>query len=222
MLDCLHPAVLEYVEEFQSMAEARERAVALYKKVRDGFLYDPYHLDLRPEALTASHILLRKRAWCVEKSVVFCAGMRALRIPSRLGFGIVKNHLGAEKLQAYLRREEIVFHGFAEVWLEDRWVKCTPAFDRRICRVSGVEPLEWDGNRDSLFQEYTGSGRFMEYLHFYGSFADVPLHLMHREMRQYYPHLFSHPVDTPEFSFRFVQEWENKWPVSERSLPASG
>jgi len=203
MLGFSHPAVQEYVAEFRALPTKKQQAAGIYLKVRDGFLYDPYHLDLRKEALTASAIIGNRRAWCVEKSIVCCASMRALGIPARLGFGIVKNHIGVEKLVKYLQKDEIVFHGFTEVFLDGRWTKCTPAFDRRICRLSGVEPLEWSGEADSLFQAYRGEERYMEYLHFYGVFPDVPLQLMHSEMQQHYPHLFEEPVDTPEFSFRF-------------------
>jgi hypothetical protein len=202
-LNFTHPSVQTYLQGIRELPTQKERAIALYIKVRDGFLYDPYHLDLRPQALQASTVIGKNRAWCVEKAIVCCAGMRALGIPARLGFGIVKNHIGVEKLTAYLERSEIVFHGFVEVYLDGSWTKCTPAFDRRICRLNGVEPLEWDGSADSLFQAYRGEEQYMEYLHFYGVFADVPFALMREEMERYYPHLFSHPVDTAAFSFRF-------------------
>jgi hypothetical protein len=202
-LDFSHPAVQEYIAAFRELPSEKEKAVALYIKVRDGFLYDPYHLDLRPSALKASVVTGKSRAWCVEKSILCCAGMRALGIPARLGFGIVKNHIGVEKLLHYLKRDEIVFHGFTEVYLDGKWTKCTPAFDRRICRINKVEPLEWDGSEDSLFQAYRGEEKYMEYLHFYGVFADVPFELMKTEMERYYPHLFTEKVDTAEFSFLY-------------------
>ena len=202
-LDFLHPAVQAYVAGLRDLPTKKEQAIAVYLRVRDGFLYDPYHLDLRKDALTASTILEKSRAWCVEKSIVCCAALRALEIPARLGFGIVKNHIGVEKLVGYLRKDEIVFHGFVEVFLDGKWTKCTPAFDRRICRLNRVEPLSWTGEEDSLLQEYRGEERYMEYLHFYGVFADVPLQLMHEEMYTHYPHLFHDPVDTAAFSFRF-------------------
>lgn len=206
-LDYNHPAVQAYAEPFRKLASDKEKAIAVYNQVRDGFLYDPYHLDLRPQALKASVITGKTRAWCVEKAILCCAVLRALEIPARLGFGIVKNHIGTEKLTFYLRKDEIVFHGFVEVFLDGRWSKCTPAFDRRICRLNRVDPLEWNGAEDSLFQAYRGDEQFMEYLHFYGSFADVPLELMHSEMFHHYPHLFFEPVDTPAFSFHFDQQF---------------
>jgi hypothetical protein len=195
--------VWQFIQTIPVHTDSVQQAVSIYQTVRDSFLYDPYHLDLRPDFLKASVVVSKKRAWCVEKAVLACACFRAFGFPARLGFGIVKNHIGVEKLVTYLKREEIVFHGYVEVWIEGKWSKCTPAFDPRICKLSGVPLLEWNGREDSLFQAYVEENRFMEYLHFYGEFEDVPFELMHREMQRYYPDLFDNPIDTKAFSFHF-------------------
>lgn len=179
----------------------QEIAIQLYTLVRDAFLYDPYHLDLTESGLTASNVLKKKRAWCVEKSSVLAALARKFNIPSRLGYAIVTNHIGVERLTSYLKREEIVFHGYVELFLNKKWVKCTPAFDQRICTLTKVPVLDWDGETDSMFQAFEGTHKFMEYLHFYGEFADVPIELMNSEMKKYYPHLFEEKYDSREFSF---------------------
>jgi len=41
----------------------------------------------------------------------------------------------------------------------------------------------------------------MEYLHYYGTFEDVPIELMNSEMKKYYPHLFEEVFAAKEFSF---------------------
>lgn len=201
--------VQDFIAEFRSIEDTTLKAIQVYNKVRDSFIYDPYHLDLNPEQLKASVICTHKRAWCVEKAILLAACLRGLSIPSRLGFGIVKNHVGVEKLMHYLRKEEIVFHGYTSVYLKNNWIKCTPAFDKRICKLNGVMPLEWDGENDSLFQEYRlDEQKFMEYLHFYGEFDDVPFALMHEEMKKHYPHLFDPNIiwEDKSFSFKFSQE----------------
>lgn len=181
---------------------SEDRAEALFKKVREDFRYDPYHLDLRPDALRASNILHKKKAWCVEKAIILTAGFRALGLPAKIGFGIVINHIGVEKLTHYLRRPEIVFHGYVAVYYKGKWQKVTPAFDTLVCRASRVAPMDWDGNNDVMFQEFDRKGgRFMEYIHYYGEFDDVPVELMNAEMRKYYPHLFEAQYATNEFSF---------------------
>jgi transglutaminase-like putative cysteine protease len=193
-----------FLKDIDTAQHRKQIALDLYFLVRDAFLYDPYHLDLTPVGLKASEVLNKKRAWCVEKSAVLTAAGRRFGIPTRLGYAIVKNHIGVEKLMHYLRREEIVFHGYVEMFLNDKWVKCTPAFDQRICRISGVSPLEWDGVNDSLFQEFDRGNKFMEYLHFYGYFSDVPIKLMNDEMKKYYPHLFEKHYESKEFSFKHL------------------
>ena len=200
-LDFQNPLFDSYTSTINPNLDKTTIALQLYFLVRDGFVYDPYHLNLTNEGLKASNILGKKRAWCVEKSIVLAACARKFGIPSRMGFAIVKNHIGVEKLTLILRREEIVFHGYVEMFLDDKWVKCTPAFDERICSLSKVSPLDWDGKNDSLFQEFEEGKRFMEYTYFYGDFNDVPIELMNAEMKKYYPHLFEEIFNSREFSF---------------------
>lgn len=198
-----HPDFNEFLKGFNFSENPTDNAKEAYFKIRDLFLYDPYHLDLNKNALIASEIIKKRRAWCVEKALVMVACCRAIGIPSRFGFAIVTNHIGVEKLTNYLQRNEIVFHGFVEVFLENKWIKCTPAFDKRVCRLSGVSTLDWDGKNDSMFQEFENGKKFMEYLHFYGEFADIPFELMHEEMKKYYPHLFATNFCSKEFSFKY-------------------
>jgi len=203
LLNFSHPNIDDFTKNIPPFSNKKELAVALYFLVRDSFIYDPYHLDLRFEALKASQILTKKRAWCVEKAILLATCARKYGIPSRLGFAIVTNHIGVEKLQEYLKKEEIVFHGYVELFLNNKWIKCTPSFDKRICTISGVFPLNWDGDHDSMFQAYQGEQKFMEYKHFYGDFEDVPIQLMHLEMKKHYPHLFDQFIESKAFSFHF-------------------
>jgi transglutaminase-like putative cysteine protease len=200
-LDFTAPVFTDFLKEIDGAKDKVDIALQLYYLIRDGFLYDPYHLNLTPNGLQASAVIAKKRAWCVEKATLLAACARKFEIPSRLGYAVVINHIGVEKLKHYLKRDEIVFHGFVELFLDGKWVKCTPAFDRRICRLSGVAPLNWNGKDDSLFQEYEKGEKSMEYTHFYGHFNDVPIQLMQAEMKKYYPHLFEKTHIDKDFSF---------------------
>ncbi len=203
-LNYSHPSISQFIGDITSINSKKQLALYLYYKVRDGFLYDPYHLDLRYEALKSSNIIKKQRAWCVEKSIVLASCARKVGIPSRLGYAIVINHIGVEKLASYLKRNEIVFHGYVELFIINKWVKCTPSFDTKICRITGVSPLDWDGETDSLFQLYTGENQFMEYIHDYGLFSDVPIQKMNDEMKKYYPHLFESTFNERVFSFHHL------------------
>jgi hypothetical protein len=84
-----------------------------------------------------------------------------------------------------------VFHGYTELFLEGKWVKATPAFNKSLCEFIGVHPLEFNGREDSIFQEYDDGVHFMEYIHFHGTFSDIPLDYFIATLRKHYPHLFA-------------------------------
>jgi transglutaminase-like putative cysteine protease len=169
----------------------KEIAISLYYAVRDGFWYDPYHVNMSHKALKASSMIERGSGYCVEKANFLAAVARACNIPARLGFAIVRNHIGTEKLQEILRSDLFVFHGYTELYIDGQWVKATPAFNKELCERFNVTPLEFDGEHDSVFQEYDAQGnKHMEYLHDYGIFAEVPRDLMVDELKKHYPHLF--------------------------------
>ena len=191
-LDSDEPTVREFASAHTAGASSNtEKAVKLYYAVRDGFQYDPYVLDLRREGLKASKLLTRTRGYCVEKAVLLAASTRAVGIPSRLSFYIVRNHIATDRLEKVLEKDYLVFHGAAEMLLEGKWRKATPAFNKKLCDFLGVEPLEFDGTRDSIFQEFDKSGNvFMEYLHDYGAFSDLPYEMYLDELNKHYPHIF--------------------------------
>jgi hypothetical protein len=203
-LDFYHPNFNAVEQIFNSQNNNLELVIDLYNWVRDAFIYDPYHLDITQNGLTASSVFSKKRAWCVEKSILLASLARKFGFPSKLGFAIVKNHLEISKLKDFLKREEIVFHGYCSIFVNDKWVKCTPAFDKRICAWNKVNVLQWDGVHDAMFQEFSEGKKFMEYLHFYGEFDDVPINLMNEEMRKYYPHLFEIEHNSKSFSFKHL------------------
>ena len=84
------------------------------------------------------------------------------------------------------------FHAYTELFLENKWVKATPAFDISICRAAGVNPLEFDGRNDSLFQQFDLKGnRYMEYINDRGQYADVPFDEMVAVFTEKYSVMFT-------------------------------
>lgn len=200
-IDSNHPAVMAYAYEHATTNEPIDQAVQLYYAIRDSFKYNPYDLVLTKEGLKASALLKKDSGYCVEKANLLAACCRVVGIPSRLGFGIVKNHIGVEQVLKYLKTDLLVFHGYAELYLEGSWVKATPAFNKELCAHYQVQPLDFDGRHDSLFQEYNSSGhQFMEYKHEYGTFHDLPRDLFIAELKKYYPHIFA---DLSDHQYKF-------------------
>ena len=172
-----------------------EKAVRLYYAVRDGFRYNPHNISLQPEDFRASIQVQRAEGHCIDKATILAAAARAIGVPSRLGFANVTNHIGTEKIEKVLGINVLVFHGFTELYLGGRWVKATPAFNAALCEKLDVEPLEFNGKEDSVFQQFSRTGnRFMEYLHNYGSFDDLPFDQMIGEWKKYYPKLFTYNI----------------------------
>lgn len=189
-IDSDNPMVIEYAKSKTQATSDKQKAIDLYLAVRDDILYDPYHLILNPDLISASITLNRGRGYCVEKSLLLAAVGRVHGIPSRLGFSIVRNHLSTPKFVEMLRSDKFVFHGYNEFWIEGKWVKCTPAFNKTLCDRFGVEALPFDGEHDSIFHAYEGGKKYMEYLHEYGQFDDLPYELFVQELKIHYPHLF--------------------------------
>lgn len=177
ILDFNHPAVAAFArEQAAECANAVERAVALYRAVRDRIWYDPYSPFYKPEHYRASWVLAAGRGYCVQKASLLGALARAEGIPSRFTFATVRNHLATRQLLEFLGSDLFVYHGVVELHLEGRWVKATPAFNKELCERHRVEPLEFDGLTDSIFQPYDLEHRkFMEYVAFHGTYDDVPV-----------------------------------------------
>jgi transglutaminase-like putative cysteine protease len=151
-------------------------AVALYYAVRDGIRYDPYYPFYLPEHYRASNVLKSGRGYCVCKASLLCAMGRASGIPTRVGFADVRNHLASPQLREMMGSDLFVYHGFVEFYLEGKWVMATPAFNKELCLRHRSAPLEFNGREDSIFQPYNlEKKKFMEYVTYHGSFADIPV-----------------------------------------------
>jgi transglutaminase-like putative cysteine protease len=173
-----------------SVVNSRDKAIRLFNAVRDGLWYDPYSVNPVRENYRASVILQQTAAYCVPKAIVMAAAGRAAGLPTRLGFADVRNHLATPRLLEQLGTDIFAFHGFTEIYLEDRWVKVTPTFNSELCERFGVLPLEFDGFSDALFQPFDAAGRrHMEYIRDRGSFADFPFEEMLRVYAEVYPSL---------------------------------
>jgi transglutaminase-like putative cysteine protease len=177
MLDSDHASVVRFAHETANGSdEPISQAVKLYYAVRDRIWYDPYSPFYRPEHYRASAVIEAGRGYCVQKAALLAALARSLGIPSRLTFATVRNHLATRQLLEFLGSDVFVFHGVVELYLEGKWVKATPAFNRELCERHHTEPLEFDGREDSIFQPYTLDHRkFMEYTAFLGTYDDVPV-----------------------------------------------
>ena len=180
IIDSDHPSIRDYARVIvRGRKEPIKIAVKLYLAVRDRILYDPYSPFYLPEHYRASYVLKRGRSFCVPKASLLCALARACGIPARIGFADVRNHLATKQLIKFMGSNLFVYHGFVEFYLEGKWIKATPAFNRELCIKHKVVPLEFNGREDSIFQPYNlENQKFMEYVEFLGVYADIPVDII--------------------------------------------
>ncbi len=190
-------AIAAFAQEATAGAATdKERALRLYKAVRDDITYTPYRNYREDAAYSAAACLKEGQGWCVQKAALLAAVARASGIPARVGFADVKNHLSSPRLLEMLGTDIFYWHGYCELWLNGRWIKATPAFDLGLCEKFGVLALEFDGEEDSIFQPFDAAGRrHMEYLADRGSYADVPVRQIRADFMKYYPRIMEQDGD---------------------------
>ena len=170
----------------------RGAALQLYTSIRDGIVYDPYVSFADENNYRASGVLSAQRGFCIGKAALLAACARAIGIPARVGYADVRNHLTSPRLFSKIKTDVFRWHSYAELFLSERWVKATPAFDTPLCERLDLKPLEFDGEADSLFHPFDRSGRrHMEYLNDRGTFADVPFDTIKADFLIAYPSLMS-------------------------------
>jgi transglutaminase-like putative cysteine protease len=190
-IDSDDPAIIEQARAIVAPGDSSlDRAVKIYYWVRDRIIYNPYRTTFDRENYRASFVLRQGDGFCVQKAVLTAALSRAIGVSCRLRFATVRNHLVTKRLREAMKTDLFVYHGLVEFFLEDRWVKATPAFNLSLCDKFGIRPLEFNGREDSTLHPYDREGnRHMEYLHDFGAFDDLPFERMMDEYRRCYPHL---------------------------------
>ena len=185
--------VITFVNDVVGIEKDKKKAILrLFCKIRDGI---PYHFDsigIKKDLFIASNVIGAEGSFCIPKAVLLASAARVIGVPSRLGFADVKNHLATDKVLEKMKTDLFVFHGYTELFINDKWVKATPAFNKELCKKFNVKPLDFDGENDSVFQEYTESGdKYMNYLVDHGTFADMPFELMITSFKKAYPHWYA-------------------------------
>ena len=163
-------------------------AVALFDWVRDRITYDPFCAVDGPERYRATVIMESGAGYCVQKAVLLAALGRAAGIPSRLGFADVRNHQVPERMKQMMGTNLFVYHGYVEFYLDGKWVKATPAFDRESALKAGALLVELDGTNDAMLHPVDPQGHpYIEYIQDRGSFVDLPLDDLRETILTTYP-----------------------------------
>ena len=202
-IDSDHPAVIEFASNYRITGEAPiGAAIRLYLAVRDEITYDPYEVGADRRFFRASHCLLAGHGFCIPKAALLAACARVTGIPARVGYADVRNHLSTKKLDDLVGGNVYAWHGYTDLFLQGKWTKATPAFNKSLCERFGVKVLEFDGQNDSLFQEFNRTGqRHMEYVRQRGTFDDVPFVQIVADFERLHPRWLHHKKDQSDEMF---------------------
>ena len=156
--------------------DTKEKAISLFYFVRDQISYNMYVPNCLLEDFRASIIFQRGDGYCVQKAVLLTALARATGIPARLGFADVLNHMLPKRIVDMRGTNILLYHGFTELYLGERWIRATPAFDINMCTKYRIIPVEFNGKDDAKFHPNTKDGKpHIEYVKEHGHFPEVPI-----------------------------------------------
>ena len=185
------PFIRSILKGFEQITSEQELIHQLYIKVRDGWRYMPFNIGLNKAHFKASTIAKKPDGHCIDKAILYTAFLRAFNIPARLHLAKVSNHIATERLEKIIGTNELAPHGLVDVYHNQKWVKCSPAFNKELCALYNVDVLDFDGTEDAVLQEFNKDDhKFMTYLEDYGHFDDVPLDFIKETFRSHYPQFY--------------------------------
>ncbi len=176
-IDCDAQSIRETAHSLTGRAEtAREKATALFYYVRDEIRHNPFSPGYLLEHFKASTILEGRKGYCQHKAILLVALARASGIPARLGFVDVHDHRLPERLRQIKGGDNLfIFHGYTQLYLDDRWIHASPSYDFKTCLRNRFVPVDFDGLNDAIDSRYDQDGKLhIEYVHERGHFEDFP------------------------------------------------
>lgn len=181
-IDCTRKIVRETSQKLvKGQNDVSEQAKQLFYFVRDKIQYNmyvPFYFVVQgqEEAVPASILLEWREAQCAQKAVLLAALARAVGIPARLRFADIRNHLLPQKALNVLGTDLLTYHGYNELYINEQWIKVTPAFDLTMCRRNRISPVEFDGRHHATFHSHNQDGKLhIEYILDHGCYDHLPL-----------------------------------------------
>lgn len=171
-----HPLIRKKAEEItHGLGNETEKAVKLFNYVRDECHYNMYATTGDIEAYRASAILAKGQGWCVQKAILLAALCRAVEIPCGLMLVTIRNHKSPPEAVEIMKTNVFFPHMYNSIFLNGKWLKAAPTFDREICERTGVPVVNFDGLNDAILPDKDLQGDpYIEYLDDYGIYSDLP------------------------------------------------
>jgi hypothetical protein len=170
-----------------------DKIKALFYWVRDEIKYNmmSYVPEIKAN-FKASVTLRRGYGFCVSKAILLSTFARAVKIPARIHLADIINHKISQKVIDFMGTSVMYYHGYSEIFLDDRWLKLAPVFDKDTAQKAGFLPLvDFDENNNAMFSKYDNEGHlFVEYVKDHGAYDFLPLEEIKEEFQKQYGSLF--------------------------------
>lgn len=186
--ECLEPT--QYVESDSAAvvalaeriaggeANPRDRAIRLFEHVRDSIRYE-FRAKLSRDEYRASRVLSEGRGFCVQKSVLLCALLRAAGIPAALVLCDLKDHTLPPRIVEAMGTDVMFHHGLDAIHLDGHWLLADASLSPDVVERKRYRRVELDGTNDALFPTTTLEGApHAEIVRFHGMYADLPFEQM--------------------------------------------
>ena len=193
-----HPLIREKAGEITRGLDSNvDKAVKLFNYVRDECHYNMYATTGDIEAYRASAILAKGQGWCVQKAVLLAALCRAVGIPCGLLLVTIRNHKSPPEALELMQTNVFFPHMYNCIFLNGKWLKAAPTFDREICERTGVPVVNFDGLTDAILPGEDLQGKpYIEYLEDYGVYPDLPWEFILENSYRIYGDLTRHWLGT--------------------------
>ena len=175
--DCDNESIREKAHDITNdQQQVADKAKSLFYFVRDEIKFIPLLPVDHLESYRASKILKTGGGMCIQKAVLLAALARAVGIPARLHFVDIRNHRVPDKIREVMDTNLFPYHGYDELYIEDKWVKATPTFELKVCQENRLVPVEFDGKSNGMLPSHDLDGNpHIEYLQDHGLYEDIPL-----------------------------------------------
>ena len=197
------------IEITEGLESESDKAKALFYWVRDKIKYNMHSYIPSVKAnFKASVTLRRKNGFCVSKSVLLSTFARVNGIPARIHLVDLINHKISQKIVDFMETNVMHYHGYSELYLNNKWVKLTPSFDPGTALKGGFFPMvEFDGENNATFASFDNEGnKFGEYVKDRGVHADLPLKEIEIVFNEKYP------------KFSLIRNGKTILPVKDKTL----
>jgi hypothetical protein len=156
LCDCDNNEIKKKSQELTENAKSpKEAALSIFTFVRDQI---PFGLDL--PYTKASDTLKKAYGYCITKTNLQIALMRAVGIPSRYHQVVLHKNVLKGIMPSSIHKkveEKIWYHPWCECYLSEKWVACDSYLDNSLyeaaCRKGiltkdKVRTIDWDGDSD--------------------------------------------------------------------------